>query len=125
MVSAARAVVDVARQEALVEAAARVCVQHVEPRSESPMETRLRVKRVVAGLRGLEVQRDLYDEHGHVGRGDLYVDGVVVEFDGRAARLDPAVFVAERRRQVRIAELGLELRRYTGRVLAVGCRPAR
>lgn len=92
--------------------AARACVQHLEPRSESPMETRLRLF-AMSGRRDLEVQRDLYDEHGHVGRGDLCVDGVVLEFDGRAARLDPGVFVAERRRQVRIAELGLELRRYT------------
>ncbi|MDP9496684.1 MAG: hypothetical protein M3P46_03300 [Actinomycetota bacterium] len=91
----------------------RACVQHLEPRSESPMETRLRLKFALAGRRELEVQRDLYDEHGHVGRAELYVDGVVLEFDGRAARLDPGVFVAERRRQVRIAELGLELRRYT------------
>ncbi len=144
-VSAARAVVDVARAEPVVEAvvvgdqvlrsgaatyvqvrvaleraqglrgvaAARRAVALMHSRSESPMETRLRLALLAGGLTGLEVQRDLYGPGGHVGRADLYVDGVVLEFDGRRERLRDDVFVAERRRQTRIAELGLELRRYT------------
>lgn len=145
VVSAARAVVDIAREEALQEAVvvadlalragattldlvdgslrrarglrgveqARVARGLFEPRSESPMETRLRLRLVAGGLTGLEVQCDLYSHEGHVARSDLYVDGVAVEFDGRDARLDPTVFVQERRRQTAIAELALELRRFT------------
>lgn len=145
VVSAARAVVDVARAEPLIEAVAvadavlrsgaateqqladvlsrsgglrgvvraRTCLSYVEPRSESLMETRLRMRFVLGGIRGLQVQRDLYDDDGHLCRADGYIEGVVVEYDGREARLDPAVFVRERRRQNRIADAGCELRRFT------------
>lgn len=145
VVSAARAVVDVARSEQLVEAVAlgdavlragtatadqvadvversgglrgvvraRACLPHLEPRSESPMESRLRMRFVLGGVTGLETQKDLYDADGHLCRADWYVRGVVVEYDGREARLDREVFVRERRRQNRIAESGCELRRFT------------
>lgn len=92
---------------------ARTCLAHLEPRSESLMESRLRMRFVLGGVEGLEVQRDLYDASGHLGRADAYVKGVVVEYDGRAARLDKDVFVRERRRQTRIAESGCEIRRFT------------
>lgn len=145
VVSAARAVVDVARSEPLVEAVAvadavlrsgaatceqlvdvvdrsaglrgvvcaRRTLSYVEPRSESLMESRLRMRFVLGGISGLQVQRDLYDDDGHLCRADGYLDGVVVEYDGREARLDPDVFVHERRRQNRIADAGCELRRFT------------
>ena len=145
VVSAARAVVDVARSEPLIEAVAladavlrsgaatvdavegvversaglrgvvraRTCLSYVEARSESLMESRMRMRFVLGGIAGLEVQRDLYDDDGHVCRADLYVEGVVVEYDGREARLDKEVFVRERRRQNRIVETGCELRRLT------------
>lgn len=154
VVSAARAVVDVARSEPLVEAvavgdavlrsgaattagvadvvrrsgglrgvlSARTCLGYLEPRSESPMESRLRMRFVLGGIVGLEVQKDLYDEDGHLGRADAYVKGVVVEYDGREARLDKDVFVRERRRQTRIAESGCEIRRFTSADVYV--RPA-
>lgn len=92
---------------------ARTAYGHLEPRSESPMESRLRMRFLLGGITGYEVQKDLYDEDGHVGRADAYVRGVVVEYDGREARLDRDVFVKERRRQNRIAELGCEVRRFT------------
>ena len=146
VVSAARAVVDVARCEPLVEAVAvadavlrsgaatqqqlaevlsrsaglrgvvraRTCLSYAEPRSESLMESRLRMRFLLGGIQGLQVQRDLYDEDGrHLCRADGYVEGVVVEYDGREARLDPEVFVRERHRQNRIADAGCELRRFT------------
>ena len=145
VVSAARAVVDVLREEAFVEAVvvgdvvlrsgaatygqvqasaarafglrgvqrARAAVPHLNGRSESPMETRLRLRLLAGGLTGLSVQYDLYGLGGHVGRGDLYVKGVVLEYDGLEERRKRPVFVKERRRQTGIAELGLELRRYT------------
>lgn len=140
-----RAVVDIAREEPLVEAvvvgdvvlrsgaatfdrllacasrsaglrgieAARTVLPHFNGRSESPMETRLRLPLLAGGLTGLRVQHDLYGPGGHAGRGDRYVPGVVLEYDGREARLDRQVFVQERRRQTGIAELALELRRYS------------
>lgn len=145
VVSAARAVIDVARYESLVEAVvvadivlrsgaatmlllreslrraaglrgverARAALPYANGRSESHMETRLRLAFAAGGLHALAVQYDLYGEGGHVGRGDLFGKGVVLEFDGRAQRLDRDVFVAERRRQTGIAELGVELRRFT------------
>lgn len=145
LVSAARAVVDVARAESLVEAVAvgdaalrsgaatagqvsdvvarsfglrgvlraREVVRHLDGRSESPMESRMRMRFVLGGVPGVVSQQDLYDDDGHVCRADWLVRGVVVEYDGRLARLDPGVFVRERRRQNRIAAAGCELRRFT------------
>jgi len=93
--------------------AARAVVPHLEPRSESLMESRLRMRLVLGGVPRPEAQLDVYDADGHVGRVDLHLDGVVLEYDGRESRLDPGVFVAERRRQTRLAETGLEIRRFT------------
>ena len=153
-VSAARAFVDVARHESVVEAVAlgdevlrsgaatleqlqsavvrakglrglrkaEAVVPHLEPRSESPMESRLRMRLVLGGVARAQAQWDVYTEDGHVGRGDLYLAGVVLEYDGRKERLEEKVFVAERRRQTALAETGLELRRFTARDVYV--RPA-
>ena len=146
VVTAARAFVDVARSEPLVEAVAfgdavlrsgaataellhqaldrsaglrgirpaRDVVPHLEPRSESLMESRLRMKLLAGGVPRMDVQLDVYDEHGqHVGRGDLHLDGVVVEYDGRKERLERERFTSDRRRQTAFAELALEVRRFT------------
>lgn len=153
-VSAARAFVDVARDESLVEAvavgdavlrsgaatseqllealqragslrgirAARLVAPHLEPRSESLMESRLRMRLVLGGVPRPQAQYDIYDDEGHAGRGDLHLDGVVLEYDGRTSRLDKAAFVAERRRQTRIVTTGVELRRFTSADVYV--RPA-
>lgn len=144
VVSAARAVVDVARREPLIEGIAlgdavlrgglasreqveaavaaasglrgvlraRQAAGLVDGRSESRMESRLRVPFVQAGLE-VECQVDLYDGPSHVARLDLVVEGVGVEFDGREVHLAEAAFVHERRRQARLLEAGLELRRFT------------
>lgn len=152
--SAARAFVDVARSEPLVEAvalgdavlrsgavtvgqlhaaveratglrrvvAARQVLPHLEPRSESPMESRLRMRLVLGGVPRPEAQFDVFDEQGHVARGDLHLRGVVLEYDGREERLRKLVFIAERRRQTALAETGLELRRFTSSDVYV--RPA-
>lgn len=145
VVSAARAVVDVARREPLIEAVAvadavlragattqerilasleaagglrgvrraREIVAHLEPRSESLMESRFRMRLVLGGVPRPDAQWDAYDDDGHAGRADLHLRGVVLEYDGREARLNKTVFVAERRRQTRIAETGCEIRRFT------------
>ncbi len=67
---------------------AREAVPHLEARSESLMESRLRVGFVLAGGPRMHAQVDLYDEERrHRGRADLFLDGVAVEYDGRAERL--------------------------------------
>ena len=92
---------------------ARSSAALVDGRSESVGESLLRLALVAGGVDGIESQVDVWCRAGHVGRADLYVRGVFVEFDGREVRLDREVFVAERRRQTRIAEAGHELRRFT------------
>jgi len=93
--------------------AARTVLPHLEPRSESLMESRLRMRLVLGGLPRPDAQLDVYDADGHVARVDLHLDGVVLEYDGRESRLRKPVFVQERRRQTRLAELDLEIRRFT------------
>lgn len=144
-VSAARAFVDVARDDTLIEAVAfgdcvlrsgaatidqlltaldragglrgirraREVVPHLESRSESLMESRFRMRLVLGGVPRPEAQWDVYTDDGHVGRNDLHLDGVVLEYDGRGSRLNPVAFTEERRRQTGIAETALELRRFT------------
>jgi len=68
---------------------------------------------VLGGLPCPDVQWDVYTDDGHMGRTDLHLDGVVMEFDGRKSRLDRVAFVAERRRQTALAETSLEIRRFT------------
>ncbi len=77
------------------------------------MESRMRMRLVLAGLPRPDAQFDVYDDDGHAGRSDLYLPGVVFEYDGREERLLKPVFVRERRRQNRLADTGLEIRRFT------------
>ena len=143
--TAARAVVDLARQEALAEAVAAgdaalragvtsmallqesaerarglrgvarvpVVLGHLEPRSESLMESRFRVRVVTGGLPRPEAQVDLYDDLGHVARVDLVLEGVLLEYDGREQRLERAVFRDDRRRQNRLLAAGGIVLRFT------------
>ncbi len=93
---------------------ARAVLGHLEPRSESLMESRLRLGFVLAGGPRMQAQVDLYDAYGaHCGRADLYLDGVVVEYDGRAERLKRERFAHDRRRQADINDLSVEVRRFT------------
>ncbi len=85
-------------------------------RSESPMESRLRVRFVQEGVTGLECQWDAYDLDGrHLGRTDLRLRGLVGEYDGRKERLDAERFQNDRSRQAGLLSSGVELRRYTAR----------
>lgn len=66
--------------------AARVAADHVRERVDSPMETRLRMLVVLAGLPEPEVNLTLRDEYGNpVRRHDLSYPGqkVAMEYDGR------------------------------------------
>ncbi len=94
---------------------ARAALALLDGRSESWQESVLRVSLRLDGLDDLDVQYDAYTVDGHVGRGDLHVRGVWIEYDGRAARLEREVFEAERTRQTALLELGFELRRFTAR----------
>lgn len=93
---------------------ARAALDHLEPRSESPGESRLRMALVLGGLGRPEAQVDLYDTNGrHLARVDLVLDGVVLEYDGREQRLRRTVFARDRSRQNTLVDAGVELRRYT------------
>lgn len=92
---------------------ARNAVRHAEPKSESPMETRLRMHLVLDGLPRPLAQVNLHLSSGEfVGRADLFYPepGVAIEYDGanHAERL-----VEDNRRQNRFQEAGLTLLRYT------------
>lgn len=92
---------------------ARQVLAHAEPRSESPMESRLRMLLVLAGLPRPLAQVDLLTpEGGFAGRADLFYPEaqVAVEFDGENHR---DRLVSDDRRQNRIADLGITLLRYT------------
>lgn len=150
-VSAARAFVDVARRESLVEAVAlgdavlrsgaateeqlaaaveragglrgvvraRQVLPHLEARSESQGESRLRMGLVLEGLPRPEAQVDFYDAFGqHLARVDLVLDSVLLEYDGREQRLRKQVFVHDRRRQNALVDHGAELRRYSSEDVA-------
>lgn len=99
-------------------ARARRALAHVEPKSESPMESRLRMLLVLGGLPRPAAQVDLFTPVGaFVARADLfYADaGLAVEYDGDHHRDQ---LVSDNRRQNRIEDLGVSLLRYTGADLA-------
>lgn len=93
---------------------ARATLSHLEPRSESPGESRLRMSLVLGGLPRPEAQVDFYTEAGeHLARVDLVVRDVLLEYDGREQRLQKPVFVYDRRRQNGLVDRGAEIRRYS------------
>lgn len=90
---------------------ARSVVPLLEPRSQSLMESRVRVTLVLGGIAGLEAQVDFYDTCGrHLGRTDLHVRGVVGEYDGRLTHLDAGAFAHDRRRNNGLGNAGLLVR---------------
>ena len=85
-------------------ARARRALEHVEPKSESPMESRLRMLLVLGGLPRPAAQVDLLTPAGvFVARADLYY---------------PDAALAVEYGQNRIEDLGVSLLRYTGADLA-------
>jgi Protein of unknown function (DUF559) len=81
--------------------------------SESPMETRLRLTLVLAGLPRPEAQISLFDEQGNfVGRPDLYYRShrLGLEYDGATHREN---LVDDNRRQNRLVNAGYQLLRFT------------
>jgi very-short-patch-repair endonuclease len=91
----------------------RRAVRHADPRSESPMETRLRMELIRGRLPTPCVQAELRDAAGHlIGRGDLfYADRrLVIEYDGENHR---DRLVADLRRQNALVNAGYHLLRFT------------
>ena len=91
----------------------RRAVGLAEPRSESPMETRLRLQLINARLPRPEVQVDLYDDYGRfLARADLYFPDVrlVIEFDGQNHR---DRLVPDLRRQNALVNAGYRILRFT------------
>jgi len=96
----------------------RRALDHAEPATESPMETRLRMLLVLAGLPKPEVQVPLYDESGaFVGRADLYYPDqrLVIEYDGSTHRDSVA---ADNKRQNRLIDAAYNILRFTASNLA-------
>src|SRR5438067_6192690 len=91
----------------------RRVLEHSEPKSESPMETRLRMLLVLAGLPRPAAQVSLQDARGRfLGRPDLYYPGarLGIEYDGATHRESLA---ADDRRQNRLLGEGIQLLRFT------------
>lgn len=86
---------------------------HVEPASESPMESRLRMLLVLSGLPRPEAQVEIHDRWGRlVGRPDLYygAERLGLEYDGGTHR---TTLAEDNRRQNRLADAGIRLLRFT------------
>ncbi|MBO0682571.1 MAG: DUF559 domain-containing protein [Candidatus Dormibacteraeota bacterium] len=90
----------------------RRVVELAEPRSESAMESRLRMLLVLAGLPRPQAQVSLRQGLQFLGRPDLYYDEarLCIEYDGNVHRDRLA---ADNQRQNRLVGAGYQLLRYT------------
>jgi hypothetical protein len=94
--------------------AARAMIPQLEPRSESAMETRIRLRVVQGGLPRPRAQRDAYRANGtHVGRADLEVDGVVLLYDGYDVHEGRLSFAKDRSQRNEYEAIGLVTRVFT------------
>jgi predicted transcriptional regulator of viral defense system len=87
-------------------------------RAESPLETRGRLAMLAAGLPRPELQVEIHDAAGLIGRVDAWYDdaAVAIEFDGRVKYTDPrhasspgTVLWKEKRREDRLRAAGARL----------------
>jgi very-short-patch-repair endonuclease len=91
-------------------AAARAAIAAADPRSESPLESRSRLKLAAAGLGTDELQVRIADERRHfIGRVDFFWPefGVVGEVDGSIKYADQGALSEEKWRQERLERTGL------------------
>ena len=91
----------------------RSALKLAEPLTESPMETRLRLLLIGAGLPRPEVQPTLRDQRGHfLARPDLLYPAakLILEYDGATHRTSLA---EDNRRQNRLVDAGYRLLRFT------------
>jgi very-short-patch-repair endonuclease len=92
----------------------RRVLEHAEPKAESPMESRLRMALVLAGLPRPKAQVPIHDRWGRViGRPDLYYEEqrLGIEYDGATHRDSIA---DDNRRQNRLLNVGVRLLRFAG-----------
>lgn len=96
---------------------ARRAVELARCGAESPLESLGRLTLVEAGLPEPELQVEVHDEGGFVARVDQLwrQQRVVGEADGLSKYSDPRVLQAEKLREDRLRDLGLEVVRYTWR----------
>lgn len=95
---------------------ARASIRAIDPKCESPGETRTRIILTAAGL-DVRSQVSLSDDEGFIGRVDFLVgDRVVVEFDG-AVKYDglggKRALMEEKRREERLRDAGFRVVRVT------------
>jgi very-short-patch-repair endonuclease len=86
---------------------------HAEPQSASPMETRLRMILVLAGLPRPKAQVRIYDDNGRfIGRPDLYYEKqrLGIEYDGAGHR---TTLAQDNQRQNQLLNAGVRLLRFT------------
>jgi uncharacterized protein DUF559 len=91
----------------------RSVINLAEPRAESPMESRLRMLLILAGLPRPAAQVSIYDRNGRfVGRPDLYYEEqrLGIEYDGASHRDSLA---EDNRRQNLLLSAGVSLVRFT------------
>lgn len=91
----------------------RKVIEHAEPAAESPMESRLRMLLVLAGLPRPEAQVSLYGGSDQfLGRLDLFYreSRLGIEYDGDVHR---NTLTADNRRQNRLLSSGIRLLRFT------------
>lgn len=91
----------------------RRVIELAEPATQSPMETRLRLLLVMAGLPRPQAQVSIHDPHGRfLGRPDLYYPAhrLGLEYDGSTHRDS---LVEDNRRQNRLMNGGVRLLRFT------------
>ena len=94
-------------------ASLRRVVGFAEPAAESPMESRLRMLLMLAGLPRPQAQESLHDDQGRfLGRADLYYPShrLALEYDGAMHRTS---LVEDNRRQNRLVAAGIRLLRFT------------
>ena len=99
-------------------------VELADPRAESPMETRLRLGLVLAGLPRPEVQYPVSDEHGFVlARVDLAYPRarLAIEYDG-TVHLGHRRWALDRERDTTLAGLGWETLRLGQNDVGIGMR---
>ena len=85
---------------------------YVDAASQSPMETRLRLLLVLAGLPRPQVQVSVGDENSFLGRADLYYPDhrLIIEYDGGTHRDS---FASDNRRQNRLLDAGYRMLRFS------------
>lgn len=92
---------------------AATALDHADGSAESPMESRLRLVLVLAGLPRPIVNEPLRGPGGaFLARPDLRIGHVLIEFDGGGHR-DAEVFAHDLRRQNRLTEAGYVVLRYS------------